>query len=376
MTDPADPASQEAQASTRVIGISFARPGMSLSRPAVPENGRIIFTTGTVLDKGKIKILRNTYIRHIYIIYDSKWDLPADAFAGDPDSDDGGAVVAVSGLLASIQGLNTELVREKKLGVETLKTMGAEIFSRIQHEPVFEILLQVDSHANYLFGHMVNVAVLTVAVTRNLKMASKDIWNIFVSGLMFDVGMLHVREELWLSDKKLKESQIDEVRRHTEFGYNAIRRARGVDEAWALPALEHHERVDGSGYPDGKDGRVLQIPSRVIAVCDVYGALIRDRTWRKAFRPDEAIRQMIAGGSQFDREILAHLAKTLGVYPVGTIVKLSDGRTGEVVAVNPVDPLRPVVEVQDGGAAERVTLADQPALSVLSVLSGPKGKGG
>lgn len=352
----------------RTIQIPFARPGMPLARAAVTENGRIIFTSGTVLSEGRIKILRNTYIRHVHVWDNGQWDLPAEAYKGDGngDGDDASASRTVDGLLGSIQGLNNELLRGKKIDGDFLKKMGTEVFGRIQKEPLFKIFLQVDRSANYLFSHMVNVGVLGVAVCRGMGMPAKDIWNIFVGGVLMDVGMLHVREDLWLSDKIFSESQRREVEKHTEFGHNAIRRAKGAEAEWALPALEHHERLDGSGYPDHKDARTMSRAARILAVCDVYESLLRDRLWRKAFPPDAAIRELLGRANKFDREVVGHLAKTIGIYPVGSRVKLSDGRDAEVVQTNPDDLLRPVVLA----GTVRIDLTSAPAaISISSIIS-------
>lgn len=358
----------------RTIQITFAKPGMPLARAAVTENGRIIFTTGTVLSEGKIKILRNTYIRHVHVWDDGRWDLPAEAYKSDgaeaaPPADSG-AVQAVDGLLASIRGLNNDLVKEKKVSIESLRKMAGEIFGRINREPVFNIFLQVDRNANYLFSHMVNVGVLSVTVCKSLGMTAKEIWDIFVGGLLLDVGMLQIREELWLTDKKLNDLQRREIERHTEFGYNAIRRAKGAEPEWATPALEHHERLDGSGYPDRKNARTLPASSRILGICDVYESLLHDRLWRKAFQPDAAIRHLLADTDKFDREILSHLAKTIGVYPIGSQVKLSDGREALVVGTNTDHLLLPVVQV--AGATDRMDLARTPGISIAAVLSSPR----
>lgn len=359
----------------RTIQISFAKPGMPLARAAVTENGRIIFTTGTVLDEGRIKILRNTYIRHIHVWDDGHWNLPAEAYKTETEivapAEDIGTVQAVDGLLISVRGLNNELAKEKKIGVESLRKMGGEIFTRINKEPIFRIFLKVDRNANYLFSHMVNVGVISVAVCRSMSLSSREIWDIFVGGMLLDVGMMQVREELWLSDKKLSDFQRAEIEKHAEFGYNAIRRAKGAEEQWAIPALEHHERIDGSGYPDRKNGRVLSLASRILSVCDVYESLLHDRLWRKAFSPDSAIRELLRQPDKFDREILSHLAKTIGVYPVGSRVKLSDSREAEVVGTNAGDLLRPVVQIANNGSSERVDLSARPDLSVAGVLSSP-----
>ncbi len=359
----------------RTIQIPYARPGMPLARAAVTENGRIIFTTGTVLDEGRIKILRNTYMRYIHVWDDGRWNLPEEAYKADseiaPPAEDTGTVQAVDGLLASIRGLNNDLVKDKKIGVESLRKMGGEIFTRINKEPIFQIFLKIDRSANYLFSHMVNVGVISVAVCRSMGLSAKEIWDIFVGGMLLDVGMMQVREELWLSDKRLSDFQRAEIEKHAEFGYNAIRRAKGAEEQWAIPALEHHERIDGSGYPDRKNARSLSLGSRILAVCDVYESLLHDRLWRKAFSPDAAIRELLRQPDKFDREILSHLAKTIGVYPVGSRVKLSDNREAEVVGTNAADLLRPVVQIANNGGAVRVDLSARPDLSIAGVLSSP-----
>lgn len=357
------------------ILVGFAKPGMPLARAAVTENGRIIFTTGTTLDAGRIKILKNTHIRYIHIWNDGSWNLPREAYRGldsenAPDADSG-AITTVAGLLASIQGLNTDVLREKKIGIESLRNVGGQIFGRIQNEPVFQIFLKVDKNANYLFSHMVNSAVIGVTICRSLGLTAKEMWDVFVGGMLMDVGMMQIREDLWLSDKKLTDIQRAEIEKHTRFGYNAILRAKGSEEAWALPALEHHERLNGSGYPDQKDARAISLPSRILAVCDVYEALLHDRMWRKALHPDEAIRYLLTLPDQFDREIVSNLARGVGIYPIGFRVKLSDGREGEVVKTNPADLLRPVVAVSGAG---EIDLAADRNLSVAGIVSTPGGK--
>lgn len=200
-----------------------------------------------------------------------------------------------------------------------------------------------DEQKNY---HALNVTVLSMMVGRDLKLGSEAMTLLGMGALFHDIG--RGRVPIQMLDKGRATSMNRIVAEHMK--QHPVTGARLAEELASFPPqavpviLQHHEALDGSGYPHGLRGKSLHPLARIVAVTNAYDNLLNDREKSEALTPHEAIRRIYASGkSRFDERVLGTFIRCMGVYPPGTVVKLSNGAHGMVTVTNPANAARPCV---------------------------------
>jgi HD-GYP domain-containing protein (c-di-GMP phosphodiesterase class II) len=227
-------------------------------------------------------------------------------------------------------------------------------------------IIDIRNYDDYTYSHSINVAVLSVVLGTMLGMNRDTLNKLCMGALIHDIGKVFIDKRLINKNGKLTPEEYEEVKKHSLFGYNYLCLNKRLDEKTQLVALTHHEKYDGNGYPAGLKGENIPLFGRIVCVADVYDALISDRPYRRAWQPAEAIEYILSGfDSMFDPAVISAFAKKVAPYPVGTCVKLSDGRTGIVVENFESCPLRPKIRlIQDGKPLESFIDLSAEALNV------------
>jgi len=164
-----------------------------------------------------------------------------------------------------------------------------------------------------------------------------------MAGLLMDVGMGHLPIDVASILEELSEAQRAIVQTHTTLGYEFLTMGGGMPEEVTQVCLQHHERYDGSGYPHGLVGEDISLFGRMAAICDVYDSMTSDRPHRPRTDPNAALAIMRGLEGQFDENLLGHFIESVGVYPIGSVVRLTTERLALVVDQNEEDYTRPRV---------------------------------
>lgn len=210
-------------------------------------------------------------------------------------------------------------------------------------------LSDIRQNSDYLYGHCVDVGVFAVAFGMAMGLPRDDIYILGLGGLLHDYGKTRIPNEILEKKGRLTPDEYEQVKKHTSFGYNILRVETKVDCRIPLMALQHHERPDGRGYPWNIGDDKIHPLAKIVAVADVYDALITDRVYRSRIPPHEALDIINAGaGTQFDPKVVAAVNKVIVPYYIGSAVKLDNGATGAVLRINTLEPARPVVWTREG----------------------------
>ena len=204
---------------------------------------------------------------------------------------------------------------------------------------------RVKSGDEYAHLHPVAVAALMAAVARRLGMPEEDVVIAALGGLFHDAGEAHLPTALLDKPGKLSGEEFELMRGHPLQGQRALVAAGLRSRAVLQVIRHHHERYDGTGYPDGLAGEAIPLLARMAAICDVYDALVSNRVHRPGLDPSEALKMMAGWAGQFDQPLFQTFVRSLGVYPVGTLVKLESGHLAVVIDQNPDALLAPKVRV-------------------------------
>lgn len=205
------------------------------------------------------------------------------------------------------------------------------------------------SYDDYTYHHSLSVAVLSVAIGQALKLEERQLHLLGKCAMMHDIGKISIPIEIINKPGKLEKEEFNVIKRHSPEGYQYLNKYSVHDPMLLSTVLFHHERYDGSGYPYGLKGNKIPLFSRIIAVADVYDALTSPRAYRTAESPGEAVEYVMGNaGVAFDYDIIRAMLKKVELYPVGSVVLLSNGL--KAVVTDNKNTLRPMLKVLKGGA--------------------------
>lgn len=204
-------------------------------------------------------------------------------------------------------------------------------------------LKQMDAYAT---GHAVATAALIIALGRQQAVPAPELEKMALGTMLKDIGQAAIDARVMGKQGQLSQSEYAIVQSHVEEGLAVLEATSSLPETTVAVVLEHHERYNGSGYPYRMAGDEISLAGRLAAIVDTYDAMTSDRPYRAALSPTVALRQLYEqGGRQFDPGLVSGLVKTLGIYPVGTLVQLESGHLAVVEQVHPDNLLSPVVNV-------------------------------
>ena len=207
-------------------------------------------------------------------------------------------------------------------------------------------LSRLKSKDDHTYLHSVAVSALMIALGRQMGMEGDILKSLGMAGLLHDVGKVAVPENILNTPGKLTAEEFENVKTHPVRGWEMLKLDPNVNDIVLDVCRHHHERVDGTGYPDKLTGETLSLHAKMAAVCDVYDALTSDCSYRKAFSPADAIRKMTElQNTHFDKAVFHAFVKTVGIYPSGTLVKLKSGRLAVVADQSAKSLLTPIVKV-------------------------------
>jgi len=207
-------------------------------------------------------------------------------------------------------------------------------------------LTAMKRHDNYTFTHMVNVAALSMAMARSLNLEGALLREFGFAALMHDIGKVKTPLEILNKPDKLTEEEFKVMKQHVVEGAHILRRTPETPALAPVVAFEHHLKQDLSGYPENVGSRTLNLCTMVVSVVDVFDALRSNRAYREGLATDR-IRHIMAQqeGTAFNRTLLRRFVNLMGLFPVGTLVKLNTEEVGVVTQTHPDDPFRPQVKL-------------------------------
>lgn len=309
----------------RLISIKSLKEGMVLGRTIWNEAGHPLLQEDIEMTGIVITRLKDLNIQYVYI---------KDEMSKDIESLDNVPIEVRQKVVSDITKTFKSLQKVKRGGEtyfldqqsKVLYSIIDELLENIlEDENILTVLGDVFLYDNYVYHHSFQVTTYSIAIAKEMNYSFEEIRQIALGALLHDVGKMLVPQEILFKPGKLSKEEFDEVKKHTIFGFDVLRGLHTVSLLIAHCAFQHHERLDGSGYPRGLIDFEIHPFAKIIAVADVFDAVTSNRVYKGKMQPSQGIAILEAGkGTLYDAKVVDAFSKIIAHYPNGTTVVLSD----------------------------------------------------
>ena len=330
------------------------KPGMKLDHPVVDRLGRNLVARGAELDDYMIDSLLKLGIMSVYIQEGEEEENPEQVPAS-PKAEknierlrtEDRAKVTLSASIrervsTGIQFIYNNTTSEEM--VATTESIADDLMRSIKSNDAIAIdISTLKTSDEYTFKHSVDVATMSMIVARKYGLDDKQVYEIGIAGLLHDIGKSKVPNEILNKAARLTDEEFAIMKQHSVYGYRILQPKEDLSTEIKLGVLQHHEKINGKGYPMGVTGDKIDLFARLISISDIYDALVTERPYKKPFSPRDAVEMIMSMTEELDINVMRCFLESVILYPVGTDVALSNGETARIVENIPNAVLRPKV---------------------------------
>lgn len=338
----------------KAISISDATEGMSLGGTIEDRMGRPLMKPGDVLSDYKIERLRRLGLGTLQIQYDNGVDIDPDKILSDKARENVEKYRVEDPNKVHLEQVVKDRICE---GVkflyanpdpvqlaETTQAVTYELMEAInKNDAVAVNIADLKVSDEYTLEHSVDVATISMITAKKKGKSQKELFEIGMAGLMHDIGKTKVPPEILNKPAKLTFEEFKEMKKHSLYSYQMVKDNTSISNDVKLAMLQHHEKLDGSGYPYGIKGDEIHPYAKIITIADIFDALVTNRPYKRGIAPKEAVEMIMGMTETLDMKDLKSFLSTMILYPVDSLVQLSNGEVARVVKKNPDFLLRPMV---------------------------------
>lgn len=333
----------------RVKHVTKLVEGDILAKPIKDQFGRILLQKDVYLTERLIKLLKQYYFGNVYVV-----DIYAEGIVSEEPISDELKYKAINQIRSTfnafehyIHGQQTKIILDESI-MHIEETVN-EIASVIKtSDMMLSIMSDIFVFDQYLYTHSLNVTLYSLVLAKKLNYNEKDMTELGIGALLHDIGKLKIPKEILNKPGALTKFEYEVVKEHTTYGYQLLKDVQNIPDSIVSCAYEHHERLNGTGYPRGLKDQDIHEYAKILMIADVFDAVTTDRSYRDAYLPHVGFEILYAGsGTEFNKSYIEAFRKSILLYPNGTYVRLSDGRAGIVAKQNRFFTDRPVVRVTE-----------------------------
>lgn len=338
----------------RFVRTRSLKPGMKIDQSIKNRLGRVLIARGAVLDEYLIESLIKLQITGVYICEGEE----------DPESQEQNIPKQTREKIEKLMVADPSKVKlsesvKKRVaeGVHFLYSdTESENFEDATNSVTNELMraitdndaIAVDISAlkvsdEYTFKHSVDVATMSMIIAKKQGMSEKEVYEIGIAGLLHDIGKAKIPNEVLNKPGRLTDEEFSLMKRHSLLGYEILKGKKDISHAVLMGVLQHHEKINGRGYPLGLTSDKINLYAKILSVVDIYDALVTERPYKKAFSQRDAVEMIMSLTNELDITAMKSFLRSIILYPVDSIVQLSNGEKAKVVENNSEYILRPKV---------------------------------
>lgn len=245
----------------------------------------------------------------------------------------------------TVKGFMEDISLGRAINVEIAKKAVAECVQSIIKSPdALMWLTQLKNRDEYTAQHSMNVCILSIALGRQINLPEEYLEEVGLCGMMHDMGKMKIPLEILNKPGRFTDEEFAIMNSHTTLGWKMLMEQKGMPGSVIDTAYTHHERLDGKGYPRGLTGEKIPLLVRIVTIADMYDAIASDRVYKKGKTHLDAIKIMDqARGTQLDSKLVIKFIESLGIYPTGSIVEMTNGEVAVVIESHTTKKLKPKI---------------------------------
>ncbi|MBU2702840.1 HD-GYP domain-containing protein (c-di-GMP phosphodiesterase class II) [Sporomusaceae bacterium BoRhaA] len=349
----------------RKINIQYAKPDMTLARDIITDTGIILLVRGIALSQNLINKLATLHITTIFVEDPLYEGIIAPEYISLELQQQ--ALSVLSTVLQTLKNKGT-------LNVQPVIQLSTQIVEELMCNPKTSICLnEIMTHDDPTFSHSLNCAIYAILLGQFNGLNYPDLKELAAGALLHDIGKNDISTTLLNKPDKLSADEFELIKKHAQWGFEKL-----IVLHWDLSSLvahmawQHHEKMDGSGYPRGIGGNDILFHARIVSIADVYEALTANRPYRPALSPKKAHDIIQAGlGTHFDDELGKLFLSKVALYSPGTLVTINTGETALIVSIPPNNPKYPVIRIikePDGQPCKpyEIHLEEHPQIHIIN----------
>ncbi|MDO7908479.1 HD-GYP domain-containing protein [Paenibacillus sp. JX-17] len=350
----------------RLVPVTSLQSGMKLGKKIYTEDGLVLLAAGVELTDKLISRLCQLGIGYIYIEDALTEDVHVPELIHEETR-----LKALSVIKREFNMVPKGFVsnRAYHLGAAFGQMMESILDDIGSRDDTMIMLQDMKSTDFSLFDHSLNVCLYTLVLGLANGYNKKQLLELGLGALLHDIGKMQIPSHILQKPGKLTDEEFKHVQAHTKIGFEILRSEPGIPLVSAVCALQHHERLNGSGYPNGFKKDEIHEYAKWVALADSYDAMTANRVYRPGLLPHKAVESLYAGsGTLYEQSMLERFRDCVAIYPLGLTVTLSTGETGVVVRIHHQIPQRPVIRVFKDRNGQEVPPYEIDLSTALSII--------
>ncbi len=349
---------------TEKVALTQLEAGQVLTGTILDEEGNVLLRKGKPITPNFLDRLRLRGIE--YVLLEIVEEIERESVAREDVSWE-----TKEKTLGDLQSTFDSLIAGKPTSIEPLERDVHHIVQEVQeHQEVVIPIIQLKKHDDFTFTHSLNVAIIATFIGKFLGLGVSEMRALGLGALLHDLGKLDIPGEILRKPSPLSTEEFNIIKKHPLTAQKILDEQTHINSTVKDVALQHHEKIDHSGYPLHLGEKEISLFSQITAVADIYEALTSDRPYRKALPISEVIEYLMGNsGYKLEEKVVSAFIAHLSPYQVGDVVRLSNGEEAVVSRLNPILPFRPFVQIKKRLPDGRVELSPEIDLSQSLVLT-------
>lgn len=338
----------------RILNIKDIEPGMELGDDLISSSGIVFLSKGTIISARHIEMIEKLGFLSVSIEDSKTLELniepsQSEEFPNKTDDYDISLTVMYHSTVKRFRSVYEKASKEGRLEIDEVDKILTPILDKtLANNNIMSTFRSINTElGEYTFKHSINVAMLAAMLGKWVGFDERRVKELAMAGILHDIGKSKINPAIINKPSRLTDAEFQEIKLHATYGYEIVKNQPNISNDVKQGILQHHERIDGSGYPNGLKGKAIHPYGRILAVADVYDSMSSDRVYRKAECPFKVYDFILStSASKLDIEYVSAFVKNISCFFIGNIVMLNTGDKGKIVMLNPTALTRPLVQTR------------------------------